>query len=219
MPERQDGVVTILQSLMAFVAAATLLVITPGLDTAMVLRSAASGGARHGVVAVLGIALGCLVWGAAVALGLGVLLTASEAVYTAVKWAGALYLMWLGVNLLVRPRSAVVVADDGAGAGGTGMAATLRRGFLSNLLNPKMGVFYVTFLPQFVPLGVNVAAFSFLLACVHVVLGMIWFGVLIAATVPLGRVLRRPVVVRRLDRVTGLVFLSFGLKLALSRGR
>ena len=85
------------------------------------------------------------------------------------------------------------------------------------MLNPKVGVFYATFLPQFIPAGVNVAAFSLLLAGVHAALTLIWFAALIALTVPLGRRLQQPRVVQTLDRLTGGVFVAFGLKLAAAR--
>jgi threonine/homoserine/homoserine lactone efflux protein len=204
---------TMLQSLLAFLLAASILTVTPGVDTAMVLRTAAVGGPRPAGFAALGIALGCLVWGAAVSMGLGALLAASELAYAILKWTGAAYLLWLGIGLIVRPRRAIAAGGE---AGGDGRQA-LRRGLLTNLLNPKVGVFYVTFLPQFVPAGASVAAFSFLLAGVHVVLGLAWFAVLIAATVPLGRVLARPHVVTAMDRLTGGIFVAFGLRLALVR--
>ena len=206
---------TTAQALVAFVAAAAILTVTPGLDTAMVLRSAAAGGPRPAAFAALGIALGCLVWGAAVSLGLAALLAASELAYTILKWTGAAYLAWLGLKLLLWPRERFDVAEPGSIR--TDLWASLRQGLLTNLLNPKVGVFYVTFLPQFVPAGVGVAAFSFLLAAIHVVLGLLWFAALIAATVPVGRFLRRPRVVKALDRVTGGLFVAFGAKLALSR--
>ena len=206
---------TVLPSLLAFCLAATLLTITPGLDTAMVLRSAVAGGPRQAIATAIGIGLGCLAWGAAVALGLGIVLTASTLAYTVLKWAGAVYLLWLGVNLLFRPRNGMTdeMADPAVPVSRSG---AMRRGFLTNMLNPKIGVFYVTFLPQFVPASTNVALFSFALACIHVTLGTAWFAVLIAATAPLNRQLRRPAVVRMLDRITGGVFIGFGVKLALS---
>lgn len=206
---------TIAQALIAFAAAATLLSIMPGVDTALVLRTAAAGGARRAVSAALGIGLGCLSWGAAVSLGLGALLAASPLAFTMLKWVGAAYLFWLGVRLIAKPRG-----DIAAAAGpvdGKDVRGALIRGFLSNILNPKVGIFYVTFLPQFVPEGMDVAGFSFLLACIHVVLGMAWFTMLIAATVPLGRLLARPQVIRALDRVMGGVFIVFGIRLALAR--
>jgi threonine/homoserine/homoserine lactone efflux protein len=90
---------------------------------------------------------------------------------------------------------------------------------MTNLLNPKVGVFYITFLPQFVPAGADVALYSFFLAGLHVVLTLVWFVTLVAATVPLERFLRRPSAVKTLDRLTGCVFLGFGFKLATSSTR
>lgn len=147
--------------------------------------------------------------------GAGALLAASEAAFTAVKWAGAAYLFYLGIKLVLRPRESLEVAD--AGAPEIDPRQMFRQGLLTNLLNPKIGVFYITFLPQFVPAGVNMAFFSFLLAAIHVLLSLVWFAILIAATVPVGRALRRPRMVKAMDRVTGGVFLAFGAKLALSR--
>ncbi len=103
---------TLTAALIAYVAAAGLLTITPGLDTAMVLRTAAAEGPRRAALTALGIGCGCLVWGLAVALGLGVVLAASSALYTAIRWAGAAYLIWLGVNLILKPRERF---DLGAG--------------------------------------------------------------------------------------------------------
>lgn len=199
-------------ALALFVVAAGLLTITPGLDTALVLRTAAVEGPRRATLAALGIACGCLTWGLAVALGLGALLAASQAAYTLLKWAGAAYLAWLGVNLLLRPRSHFDLATRGARRRNWWL-----RGFLTNLLNPKVGVFYVSFLPQFVPAHVAVGPFVFLLAVIHVSLGLPWTAVLIGATAPLKRWLQRPAVVRWLDRATGGVFLGFGARLALER--
>ena len=203
---------TDLPLLLAFVVAATLLTLTPGVDTAMVLRSAAVSGRRTAALAAAGIALGCLVWGAAVAIGLGALLRASELAYSVLKWAGAAYLLWQGGRLLLAQRQPPV---PGAGADdATAGSAAFRRGLLTNLLNPKVGVFYVTFLPQFVPAAANVAWYTFFLACLHVLLTLLWFTVLIAATASLGRWLRQPRVIRWLDRLTGAVFVAFGIRLA-----
>ncbi len=204
---------SVAQSLVAFFLVAGLLTITPGLDTAMVLRAAAVDGPRSAAQAAIGICAGCLVWGGAVAFGLGAMLAASQLAYDLLRWAGALYLGYLGIQLLCRPRGALLVATDVAER----RHRWLVRGLLSNLLNPKVGVFYVTFLPQFVPAGHAVAGFTFLLACVHVLQGALWFALLIAASTRLRRVLGRPGVVRALDRATGVVFLGFGAKLALSR--
>jgi threonine/homoserine/homoserine lactone efflux protein len=206
---------TVAQALIAFAVAAGLLTLTPGLDTALVLRAAAVEGPKRAALAAIGIGVGCLAWGAAAALGLAALLQASALAFTALKWAGAAYLVWLGLNMLLRPRARFEVAA--AAPSGESDAAWLRRGLFTNLLNPKVGVFYVSFLPQFLPRGVAPAPFIFLLAGLHVVMGLIWFACLIAATQPIAPALRRPAVVRWLDRATGAVFLGFGVKLALER--
>lgn len=198
--------------MLAFIAAASLLTVTPGVDTAIVLRTATLEGWRQAVLAAAGIGLGCLAWGA-VSLGLGALLQASELGYTVVKFVGAAYLIWLGSRLLFKPR---VSFDAGAGTATSANGQAFWRGLLTNLLNPKVAVFYVTFLPQFVPLGKDVAAYSFFLACLHVLLSLAWFTALIAATIPLGKLLRRPALTKALDRVTGGVLVAFGVRLATS---
>ncbi|WP_395390699.1 LysE family translocator [Novosphingobium sp. BL-8A] len=211
---------TSLSLLLAFLVAATILTITPGVDTAMVLRSATVEGRRPAIFAALGILIGCLIWGAAVALGLGALLRASELAYTIVKFLGAGYLLWLGAKLVLRPREGLDVAQGSSGRRGGG---AFLQGFLTNMLNPKIGVFYVTFLPQFVPHTVSgstgVAGYTFLLACLHVLLTVVWFAALIGAAAPLGRFLRRPGAVKTMDRLTGGVFMAFGLRLAASSTR
>ena len=210
---------TIAQALIAFCIAAGLLTIAPGLDTALVLRTAAAEGPRDAALAALGIVLGCLTWGAAVAFGLGALLAASELAFTALKWAGALYLVWLGLNLLRAPRSRFDFQLPDRGGEPPPRRSWLRRGYFTNLLNPKVGVFYVSFLPQFLPAHVPAGPFILLLAVLHALMGIAWFGLLIVATRPIARALKRPAVIRRLDRLTGLVFLGFGVKLALIRQR
>ena len=204
---------TVETALIAYVAAAGLLTLTPGLDTAMVLRTLAVDGPSRAWLAWLGIASGCLAWGVVVALGLGAVLAASHLAYTVLRLAGAAYLAWLGVNLILRPRSRLDPPASGAQKSGNWFA----RGFLTNALNPKVGVFYVSFLPQFVPAHVPVAPFIVLLAAIHDLLGFAWFAVLIGAGGALRRWTQRATVVCWLDRITGAVFLGFGLRLALDR--
>lgn len=202
-------------NLAAFSLAAALLTLTPGLDTALVLRVAIAEGRGRAMLAALGIALGCLCWGVAAAVGLGALLTASEALYTLIKWAGAVYLVWLGISLLRHPRRAVDAADaTPAARSGTGWLA---RGLVTNLLNPKVGVFYISFLPQFIPAGSDAMLAALLLALIHVAMGPAWFALLLTLGKPLAGRLRHPAMVARLDRLTGTVFIAFGLRLALDR--
>lgn len=222
-------------ALLAFTLAAAVLTITPGLDTALVLRTAAVEGGRRALMAGLGICAGCLIWGAIAALGLGSLLAVSTLAYDTLRISAAAYLFYLGAKLLWRalpgrrstgmPASGTSAADMPAAAthrahpAPTGTSATgwFLRGCLTNALNPKVGIFYITFLPQFIPAGADVLRFSLLLATIHAVLGVLWFALLVAATRPLARWLSRPAVMRGLDRMTGAVFIAFGLRLALEK--
>lgn len=199
------------QSLIAFTLSAALLTVTPGLDTALVLRTAAAEGARRAIAAALGICLGCLAWGALVAVGLGMLLQASELAFTALKWIGAAYLLYLGLRLIFVRREAEGLAEP------TLRANWFLRGLLTNSLNPKVGAFYVSFLPQFIPAGAAVPPTTLLLAAIHAGLGLLWFLLLIGATRPLAKALQKPALVRGLDRATGGVLIAFGLRLAFSR--
>jgi threonine/homoserine/homoserine lactone efflux protein len=202
-------------ALIAFSIAAGLLTITPGLDTALVLRTAAVEGARRAWLAAAGVCLGTLGWGAIAAVGLGALLAASALAFEVLKWAGAAYLVWLGAGLILKPRTEFHVAT--AARAPRSDAGWLWKGALNNLLNPKAGVFYISFLPQFVPAHVAAAPFMFGLACLHVLMGTLWFALLIGATRPIAGALQRSAVVRWLDRATGGVFLGFGVRLALER--
>jgi len=202
-------------SLAAFIAAASLLTITPGLDTALVLRTAATGDARRAALTGLGIAVGCFCWAILVALGLGALLAASQLAYTVLRWTGAAYLVWTGYKMLRNPRQSFVAG----GLRNDGARSAFGTGALTNLLNPKVGVFYVSFLPQFVPHGVSVAPYILLLGAIHALLGLIWFACLIVATGSISGFLRRPATVKICDRVTGGVFVAFGISLALESRR
>ena len=199
-------------ALLAYTLAAALLTITPGLDTALVLRMAASEGARRATWSGLGIVTGCFAWAAIVAGGLSALLVASELAYNVLRWVGAAYLLYVGFKLLCKPRDSFVNTTAPPQNGGRSAFA---RGALTNLLNPKVGIFYVSFLPQFIPPGVAIVPFTLLLGAIHALLGALWFLTLIAATRPLTRWLCRPSVLRRLDRTTGGIFIAFGARLAL----
>jgi threonine/homoserine/homoserine lactone efflux protein len=216
---------TIYHALLAFSLAAGLLTITPGLDTALVLRTAAVEGSRRALLAAVGICFGLLTWGLAASVGLGALLATSQVAYRVLRMAGACYLIFLGMKMLLRKHRADSALGETAAPPlsanriGAGVSATAPRwfvrGFLTNLLDPKVSVFYVTFLPQFIPAGVPVIWFSMLLAAIHATEGMLWFCVLILATRPLSRWLRRPRVARTLDRATGTVLVGFGFGLVL----
>lgn len=202
---------TVIDALMAFTFAATLLTLTPGLDTALILRTSAVEGTRKAIQAQLGINAGCLVWAAMVAFGLGALIAVSELAYNLLKWCGAAYLVWLGVQMLLRPRQSM-----GSVAMSAGARSGFMRGFFGNLLNPKVGIFYVSFLPQFIPAGHSPVLWTFGLVMIHVLLGTLWSALLIGSTRRLSGFLQREKVVKWLDRTTGTVFLLFATKLAVS---
>ena len=204
---------SIADNLIAFTLAATLLTLTPGLDTALILRTSTVEGRKQGLRAALGINAGCLLWGAAVAFGLGALIAVSQLAYDILKYCGAAYLAWLGINMLIRPRQSL----GAVAAQGRSEANWFLKGMLGNLLNPKVGIFYVSFLPQFIPQGQPLVAWTFGLVGIHVALGLLWSIVLIGATQSLAGVLRREKVIQWMDRATGLVFVLFAARLALSR--
>ncbi len=199
-------------SLFAFSFAALLLTITPGLDTALILRTACAEGGKKAFLTTLGIDTGCFIWGGLVALGLGALLAVSEIAYTILKVCGAAYLCWLGVQLLVRPRSSFSHGDGNISSHGNWFF----KGMLGNVLNPKMGIFYVSFLPQFIPAGHSPLIWTFILVCIHVAIGTMWSIMLILSTRFASEILKKSNVVRIMDRATGGLFLFFAAKLALS---
>lgn len=208
-----------LAALLAFTLAAAVLTVTPGLDTALVLRTAVVEGPARAMVAGLGICCGLFGWGLLVSAGLGALLAISELAFHGLRMVGALYLVYLGIRLLLRLRLPVseITVDSEKGDStrpGSEGHRWFVRGLLTNLLNPKVGAFYVTFLPQFIPADVNVVAFSLLLALIHAVEGVLWFALLTRASTMARRWLVRPLVQRTLDGVTGGLFLLFGARLA-----
>jgi threonine/homoserine/homoserine lactone efflux protein len=203
-------------SVLTFSVVALALTLTPGLDTALVLRAALTRNRRDAVATAAGIVAGLFVWGAAAAVGVSALLTASQVAYDVLRYAGAAYLVWFGLRLLVRAvRGTPGVEPTGAADSSPWRAA--RQGFATNLLNPKVGVFYVALLPQFLPADSKPLAAGLLLAGVHAVISVVWFAVLIVLASALGRRLRRPGTVRAIDGVTGTTLIGFGVKLAVSR--
>lgn len=196
-------------ALLGFAAVALLGVMTPGLDTMVVLRHALLGGRSTGAAVVLGISAGCLVWGAVSTLGLAALLTASEVGYRVVQLLGAGYLIWLGATALWRSRrgvGAVVGPVDVTAAAGR----AFRAGFVTNLLNPKVGVFYVSLLPQFLPAGGGVG-WGVLLVGMHVSIGVLWLGGLVLLAARARRLLLRERLRRWLDRATAGVLVGLGV--------
>ena len=205
-----------LQQLPLFVAAGLLLNITPGVDMALVLRSSAAQGWRAGAAAALGISAGCSVHIATAALGIGALLAGAPTALALLQWAGAAYLVWLGIGLLRTRAGASAQPPDPARA----LRRLFAQGFLTNALNPKVALFFLAFVPQFiVPAPAHPAGAFVLLGSVFVVNSTV-VSLAIAA---LGAVLHRHLAARPgwqrlgpwLNRGVGALFIALGLKLAL----
>ncbi|ENX63376.1 MULTISPECIES: LysE family translocator [Acinetobacter] len=198
--------------LIPYLIAITLLTITPGLDTTLIIRTATLEGKAKAFQAALGINLGCIVWGMIVACGLGALLMASDLAFNALKWMGAIYLTWLGLNLILKPRNQLAGLNDA-----TTTQNWFIKGFWGNLLNPKVGIFYISFLPQFIPQSSSPVVWTMGLVMIHVLIGLIWSIFLIAAMQSVSAYLKQPKFIRYMDRITGSIFILFALKLAFSK--
>lgn len=212
--------------LLAFLILAAVLTVTPGADMALVTRNAVARGRRAAWYTTLGIALGCVVHAVASSLGLSVLLATSATAFHGVKLVGAAYLTWLGITTLVRTfrRGAVDASGDpreSAGPTSIVCAERLRKSFieglLTNLLNPKVALFYLMLLPQFITPGQNVLARSLMLAGLHIGMGVIWLTVYAAAIDRLRGVLTRPNVRRWFDRIMGGCLVLLGARLAVQK--
>lgn len=206
---------TVTQALLAFAVVAGLLTIIPGMDTALVLRSTLTRSRRHGFAALGGIQVGTLLWGAAAAGGAAALLAASQTAYRVLTIAGAVYLGWMGVSMIAASlHRRVERADVETPPSASGRWRDFGLGLGTNLMNPKVGVFYVAAIPQFTPAGVNPLLMGLLLATVHCVLGTLWLSAVLLGAGVAGPRLRRSGAVRWLDRITGGLLVAFGARLA-----
>ncbi len=200
-----------LVSFLAFIGAATLIVLLPGPDTLVVVRSILRGGRRLGILTALGNLTGLTLWVLAAALGVAALLQASEVGYAVLKVAGACYLVYLGVQAW-RTRGTVATEQDGVAVRlrGTGF----RAGVLTNLFNPKVGVFFITFLPGFVPEGASVGWMTAAFGATFVLLTALYWVVLLTLAARVTDWMNTPRIRRRLDVATAGVLVGFGVRLA-----
>jgi threonine/homoserine/homoserine lactone efflux protein len=200
--------------LVPFLAIAVFVVVTPGVDTALVTKNAILHGRRAAILTALGVNAGIAAWTTASALGLGALLHRSETLFTAVKLAGAAYLVVLGAQALWTSwRRGLPVARLGAPS----RRSPFLQGILSNLLNPKVAVFFTSFLPQFVSRDGPVLGQLLLLGAVFNLLGVVWLCGYAVFASRVGEALRRPRVRAAVERVTGCVLIAFGVRLATER--
>ena len=204
-----------LPQLLLFIAAGWLLNLTPGPDVLYIVTNALRSGVRAGIVAALGIVSGCFVHVFAAAIGLSALLATSATAFTVLKWIGAAYLLWMGVRLLF---SKATPLDLRAGQVEPDLRRVFYRGFLTNVLNPKVALFFLAFVPQFIAPDAPHKALAFLwlglifnINSLPINFGYAWLAAWAA---------RRVHAVQRamhwMDRTAGLLFIGFGLKLALT---
>ena len=204
-----------LPQLLLFIAAGWLLNLTPGPDVLYIVTNALRSGARAGIVAALGIVSGCFVHVFAAAIGVSALLATSAMAFTVLKWVGAVYLLWMGVRLLF---SKAAPLDLRAGQAEPDLWRVYYRGFLTNVLNPKVALFFLAFVPQFIAPDASNKALAFLwlglifnINSLPINFGYAWLAAWAA---------RRVHAVQRamhwMDRAAGLLFVGFGLKLAMT---
>ena len=199
--------------LLTFVALSALLIVTPGPDTALIIRNSLTGGPRASTLSAIGVGAGTLAWMAAAVFGIGLLLVMSVTAFTVLKLAGAAYLCYLGIRTLL---SHVPDIDAPASRGRLRDRSAFAQGLISNLLNPKTGAFFLTVMPQFVVPGDTTWHLALLVA--------VYEAMLLAWLIPYGHVvsrLGRTAVGRRvrvaLTRVTGVILVGLGLRLAFER--
>lgn len=198
--------------LMAFTAIAAVLAFTPGADTLLVIKNSVRNGAGGGWATAVGVLSGTLFHAMISALGLSVIIAQSDPLFQSLKGLGALYLVWLGIQTL---RSGGAGAGEEESHGTKALTECFQEGLVTNLLNPKVAIFYIALLPQFINPGDSVLAKSILLASIHNGLSLLWLGGL-AAAIGRGRAWVQQKRVRDwLARISGVVLIGLGIRLAL----
>jgi len=205
--------------LVAFIGVAAVLTLLPGADMALVMRNVFVFGRPRTMFTIAGIACGCVIHATASALGMSAILATSATAFAAMKTVGAAYLVWIGVQSfrakpLPAERVGAPVADR---PNATRATAPFAQGFLTNVLNPKVAIFYLTFLPQFIAPGEPVLRRSLFLAAIHIAMGVVWLAAYAWFIERLGAVLTRPNVKAWLERATGGLLIALGVRLAWDR--
>jgi threonine/homoserine/homoserine lactone efflux protein len=190
---------------LAFLGVATVVIVTPGQDTALTIRNTLLGGRRSGILTAGGVSMGQAIWALATSAGIAAMLQASAPAFEALKLAGAAYLIWLGLQTIFRRSGERRAAPPRPGR-------SFRQGVVSNLGNPKMAIFFTSLLPQFVPQPAFGSLFA--LGLVFSAMTFSWLTGYAFAVAKAGDFLRRPRIRQALDRLTGAVLIALGLRLA-----
>jgi threonine/homoserine/homoserine lactone efflux protein len=198
-----------LRALVAFAPVAVLLTVTPGAATALVVRSAVTGGRRRALATTVGNSLGVLAWGCFAAMGIAAVVATSAEAFTAVKLAGAVVLVVLGLQSLRGHRDPSRSARE--------RGAPLRDGLVTSLANPKLAVFFVALFPQFVPAGVPVLPSALLMAAMVVAFDLVWYSTLAYLVARARRAFVEGPWLARVERLTGVVLVGLGVRLAFER--
>jgi len=194
--------------LAAFVGISVVVIVTPGQDTALTIRNSLLGGRRGGLRAALGVAAGQAVWALATSIGLAALIVAFEPAFVALKLAGAAFLVYLGVQALLKAWRGEVTEPPSSRR-----SSPFRQGLLSNLGNPKMAVFFTSLLPQFADSFPRLLVLGLLFCSMT----LLWLSAYASAVAKAGDVLRRPAIRRAFDAVLGTVLVALGIRLATDR--
>jgi threonine/homoserine/homoserine lactone efflux protein len=205
--------------LWAFLLVATLLAVTPGADTLLVARNVLGRGRTAGLATIAGIAAGCFVHAALSAVGVSLILVRSAEAFHALKWGGAAYLIILGIQSIRgwwRADAVAPAAAERERAGSRRLRSFLE-GLLTNVLNPKVGLFYLAFLPQFIGPGDPVFARSLLLGGLHVGIGVVWLSLLSLSLVRIRPLVESRLWRARLEGASGAVLIALGVRLAAER--
>ena len=194
---------------------------TPGVDMAFTLVSTLRGGVRGGLAAAAGVSTGCVVHALAATFGLAALMVASSAAFNLVKWAGAAYLLWLAVGMLrtgLRAAPADAVAPAATGSAPQAPWAVFRQGFLTNVLNPKVALFFLALLPQFIDGDAPNKTLAFLvLGLWSIVQGAVFLALFVGLVAPLRRLTPRPGLTRGLHRRGAGLFAALAARLAFAQ--
>lgn len=203
---------------LAFTLVAALMTMSPGPDTMLVVRNALRGGRRDGLLTVAGICSGLFVHALLSALGVSAVLMYSATAFTVMKVAGAGYLVWLGIrSLRAAARGTPATVDDSAAAAAVAASQSFREGLLTNVLNPKVVVFYLALVPQFIGPGDAVMLKYVLLTSIHYVQGILWLGGVALVVAHSRTVFLRPAWRRWTDAACGTILVALGLRLAMQR--
>ncbi|NOE37833.1 LysE family transporter [Vibrio cholerae] len=208
----------VIQNFEAFLIAITILTLTPGLDTALVIRNTSRAGFADGCTTSLGICFGLFVHATFSAIGISAILAQSAELFQIVKMVGAAYLIWLGISSLrslMKTGQGIEVASLAHAQ--FRLTRSLREGFLSNVLNPKTAVFYLAFLPQFINPDYSPLAQSLLMALIHFAIAMVWQCGLAGALSSAKNLLKNASFMHWMEGTTGVVLVALGIKLLLEK--